>query len=272
MGNEISMMVFVSLVCVAAGISAVVAAGEWRELPVAGLVRAGEASAALLLLGFLAVMFSLGRPQAFFGMLGNPGSAFFPVVILSGLAFASLAGFCVAHFRGAEAPVTRFFAAAAGLLALALSFAAGKTMVMPWREPWNTLTIPAAFLLWAAACGLIAARAFLPEGAARRGKPLAIAATGLSAAGVIAYLAFILSSETLREDGTAFAPLAGEQALLFWIGVVSAGIASPLILALKGRPGRKTAVAALVCAGIGIAAFHAVLYQLGMPAWHFFEN
>lgn len=272
MGNELFIMVFAALACTAGGLASVVAAGEWDEFALAPLVRAGEAAAALLAAGLLALVFSLGRPELFFGMLGNTASAFFPVVVLSGISLLSLVAFCAAHYRGAEAASTRSLALLSGAAALLLALAAGKSLMMPWQPALNTWTIPTAFLGWAVSAADIAESAFAP---ATRQKKLATWAVGIASLGVLAYLTVILANDGLLEDDTALRPFTGDLAPLFWIGVVAVGIALPFLLARRfgmGESGAsgKLLCARLVCVTIGAGAFHAMVYQLGMPAWHFF--
>ncbi|MDL2060211.1 hypothetical protein MUN46_009720 [Mesosutterella sp. AGMB02718] len=272
MGNEWAMMLFTSLVCLSAGLSVVTALGEWRDYPLAPLVRTGEAAAALLALGFLSILFSLGRPQLFIGMLGNAASSFFPVAVLMALAFAALFGFCAAHYRGAEFSTTRGFALAAGICSSLLVLAAGRTMVMPWREAWNTPIIPAAFLAWAFACCCYAAQALsaVTGRSARLGRASRFA-WAVPAVLVAAYIAFLFTSEALREDETAWEPLTGSLAPIFWLGVAGAGIVLPAVLTWRGKGSARACLAAMILTVAGAAAFHMVVWQLGMPSWDFFS-
>lgn len=270
-GSEWTMMVFCALTCLAAGLSAVLAAGEWRNFPFAPLVAAAEGAACALALGFAAVLFGLGRPSLFFGMLGNSGSAFFPAAVLTALSFGALVLYIAAQKRGAEAAATRGFAAAAGIFSILLVLAAGKTLVMPWREALNSLAIPAAFLAWALSCCIYAAKAL--RDAAGRPMPLAEAsvwAALLPALGLAAYAAHLLSSDALREEGTAYLPFTGELAPAFWLGAAVLGIAVPFFLAARSRGSLRRDLLALLFTAIGTAAFHDVVFQVGMPSWHFF--
>ena len=274
MGNEWALTGFTAFVCLAAGISVAVAAGELLDFPVAPLVRAARASIGFMLLGALAAAFSLGRPEMIFGVLGHPGSQTFWEVILLAASLTSLACFVAAHRRSSEAAVTRGFALAAGLSAVLLADAVGSGLLMPWRAAWNTHAIPLAFLGWTLvietfAFKAIASAAGRPQGSALR----APAVVAIAAALVLAYIAFIALNPDLRADGTALRPLTGDLSAVFWIGVVAVGAVAPLALALRSPVlSVKACVLAIACAVIGTAAFQELVYQLGMPTWHFFGS
>ena len=274
MGNEWALMGFTSFVCLAAGIAVAVAAGELLDFPVAPLVRAARASIGFMLLGALAAAFSLGRPEMIFGVLGHPGSQTFWEVILLGISLASLAAFATAHGRSSELAVTRGFALTAGLSAVLLAYAVGSGLVMPWRAAWNTHAIPLAFLGWTFVIETLAFKAIAiasgrSEGTSRR----VPAAAAIAIVLVFAYIAFILADPGLRSDGTALRPLIGDLSPVFWMGVVLVGLIAPVALVLKSREDSlKATLLAIPCAFIGTAAFQEVIYQIGMPTWHFFGS
>ncbi len=274
MGNEWALMGFTSFVCLAAGIAVAVAAGELLEFPVAPLVRAGWASIGFMLLGALSAAFSLGRPEMIFGVLGHPGSQTFWQSVLLAASLISLFGYVLSHDRSSEAAVTRGFALTAGLCSVFLAIAVGSGLVMPWRAAWNTHAIPLAFIGWTFVIESLAFKAIaIASGRAEVSSGRISAAVIIVTALVAAYIAWVAFNPALQAEGTAFSALAGDLSIAFWIGVVCIGIVAPFVLAVQSSSASLSRVlAAMLCAFIGTAAFQEVVYQMGMPTWHFFGS
>lgn len=194
----------------------------------------------------------------------------------------------------------------AGVMAIAISvvliIVMSHSYNMAARPVWDTPLLWLYYLANAAFFGALGTTAL--AGAVKEEAPVvtllakvALVAGIVQAVATAIYVAFFtMAAGAYTEVGNYFDPthptkamadpasnlmgvVAGEQALLFWIGVVAVGIVVPLVLAFlirKAAATKKTtlilpyAVVALVCALAGGICFRVILYVLGFSVFVFY--
>lgn len=285
MSIEWALVGFTTFVALGVGLFAGVVATEWwhREEQ----IRLPGAIAALvaLALGGISSVLHLGHPERIFGALGHPTSGIFAESTLIGLLGLGIIAYLMAMRRNASDGARRMTATIAVAPGIMLAFAVGDSYVMASRPAWNTLVLPLLYLVSAGVMGCFSLSVLITrtkdadatgETAAAVNRT-ALAALGIQAVLIIAYLVHLAIAPYAEPSRSATRVLAGNLAPLFWIGLVLIGLLAPTALLTRLRTKiaqslspRATAQLCLLCVFVAGAAFRVLMFSLGSSIRHFF--
>ncbi|EHL07387.1 hypothetical protein HMPREF0322_01947 [Desulfitobacterium hafniense DP7] len=258
------------------------------------------ALAALAAGGFASVL-HLGHPERIFGALGHPTSGIFMESTMLGLVGLDIIIYLLAIRRGASKRTLRVVSIFGLIPAVVLAFAVGYTYVLPSRPAWNTLVLPFIYLTSAGIMGcfslsvLIAhtssgavsseqslgvaesAVAVTGETVAATLKKAVLAALGIQAVLLIAYLVHLATAPYPDVSRSVARVLAGDLAPLFWGGAVLLGLLVPgaLISKIKTKGAGEnfsfiSVTLGLVCVIVSSGVFRIVMFSLGSSVKPFY--
>lgn len=264
----------------AAGCLLATAFGELRRAGTDRLTALTLAALAATLAAAAALVSQFGRPALLFSVFSNPGTAIFRELASLLLALLAGAAYLAALLTGATRRTAGKLSLLAALSGLLLALATGSAAVQPWRPVWNTwtLVLPTAGFAWLAgvllAKGLAASDAFRIECAGpalgilrkteektRRAapEPLWSDARIAAAAPLVGLVLYFAAASTDASARAAFASLlTGDDAFLFWAGVLAPGVflsflAAQLVPdALERKPVFGVGLSTLAAVGAGV--------------------
>lgn len=271
MGNDWLLIGFTAFVLAGTGLSAALAVGEQKSLPIAVQAWAAAAALALLAAGGACAVLHLGRPELIFGALAHPSTGIFREFVTLGLTAVVLAAYLAALLRGAEAGTTLMLARAGAVLALCTAAAVGSAFYMPWRAGWNTIAIVLPYAGWCVA-GAAFASEILCEASDESdpmGRKWSMGAMLLNLACAAAYVL-----ATVVSDGAApvLSRVAGGDLTGLFAGALAFGAAVPFACAAPARGRLALAACGFLSLAAGAVLLQWTIQCLGLPAWQFFAR
>jgi len=273
---------FTLLAGLGAGTFAMVAISEWwGKAERARLPGAVTVLVALAAAGVASVL-HLGHPERIFNALGHVGSGIFFEMLLIGLTGLAAVAYILALRAGSSAATRKGIATVGLVLAAMLAFIVGYSYVLPSRPAWNTLLLPLLFIASAAVLGcfcfyLWAALRGADEGTIAGLNRATLIALAAQAVLLIAFLVHLAASPFPNPTRSPLRLLAGDLALVFWVGLVLIGLLVPGLLAMRSRTGKASGLAPVVAAALGLIcvvvggiALRAPMYVLGTSIEQFF--
>lgn len=242
----------------------------------------GIVAFAAVVVGGLASAFHLGHPERALHILGNMGSAFsLELFSVGAMAVVSIVYAILAKkdFGGAA----KVFGILGAVVGVVLPLVAGSTYMMAARPVWGTFLLPVMFLGTGVGLGFLLACALVltkgDEDDKKLGLVLALVGVVVMAAVMVLYVAWIAMAPHADESRSVMRLLAGDLALIFWLGVVLVGIAAPIAAVVLARKklgsaqGSSSAVgmlwAAFVCALAGNVALRVIMYLVATSVEQF---
>ena len=290
---QIPLVIFTSFLAWAAGIFGTQCILALQKRGGAVQLPALICSAAVLVVGGIAVVFHLTHPFNLFNGFGHITSGITQELIAIVLLAVAMVLFFLMLRRSEDNTVPQWLAVVGIVLVLVLIVAMGHSYMMPSLPAWDTVLqllslLGAACVMGPATVAFIgAARGIEIEGIGL----LAVIGAAVNAVLSAAYMfAMEASSATFQSFQYYFDPtlpdvamrqseqitgaiLAGEHAVAFWLGNVVVGCAVPAVpaaLVMCGKvPAEKAlavAVIALVCAVIGTIVWRVLLYEVAVNA------
>ncbi len=280
MGNEWTLAFFTALAALGTGTFIGVGASEWWGK--AEYVRAPGAVMALVALacsGIPAIL-HLGHPERIFGALGHPTSGIFMEALLSGLTGLCLIAYLIALKKDASSQTRKKITLIGAVPAILLAFAVGDTYVMSSRPAWDTLILPLVYLASAGVMGCFSLNLLLGRNESTRTtltmKRTTLVALGIQAVLIVAYLVVLAVAPHPDVTRSATRVLAGNLALLFWVGIVLIGLLVPGALVVLQKAEKLStsagAMFGLMCVFVGAIAFRLMMFNLGTNIWQFFPT
>lgn len=275
--------------------------GKEEQIKVKGVLIALIA----LIIGGVSSVLHLGHPERIFGALGHPTSGIFMESTMIGLLGLDIIIYLLALQRNATARTRKIIGTIGIVLALVLAFAVGDSYVMSARPAWDTIILPAFYLVSAGIMGCFSLSTLIAltqntgaKGAFGTGETTAdaTAATasqpeamflirravliifGLQAALLIAFLVHAAVVPYPDASRSVTRILAGDLAPLFWVGLVLAGFLIPIAFIMT-RSGVKRAerislltrsALGLGCVLIGGVAFRVLMFSIGSSIKQYF--
>ncbi|MBP2635400.1 MAG: Psr/DMSO reductase-like protein chain [Firmicutes bacterium] len=233
---------------------------------------------AALAVGGASSTLHLGHPERMFGAMAHPSSGIFMESMLSFLLGLAIVIYLLAIKRDASATVCKILGSIGAVLAIALAFVNGDAYVMPSIPAWNTLILPALYLVSAAVMGcfctgiLLARSANHDEAALTAIKKAALLTLAIQTILIIAYLVHIAVAPYPDASRSIGRILAGGLAPIFWGGLVLIGLAVPVILMKKPETSSfpMTVNFGMACVLLAGIAFRVLMFSLGSSIKQFF--
>ena len=249
-----------------------------------------------LAVGGLAVFMHLENPLRMLNGFGHITSGITIELIFVVLFALGLVLYWLMARRAEDGLAPKWCGVVAVVLSLALPFVTGESYLMPAIPAWNTLLLPAYYVVTTVLLGglasLVIAAAAKCDDAVRTAAAIALVGSVASLVATIAYAVFIaglgdqftameyyfdptLPDIAMRDSSEVTgAIMAGAHAPVFWgcaviVGCVVPAIASALVLAGKVSPKQLlvVAVVALVCAAAGTIAWRVLLYEVAVSVF-----
>ncbi len=285
MSIEWALVGFTLFVGLAVGTFAGVAATEWwgeaEQVRLPGSISALVA----LIVGGISSVLHLGHPERILGALGHPTSGIFAESSLTGLFGLGIIVYLFAVRRKASDKTRRTIATVSVALGAILAFAVGDTYVLPSRPAWDTWLLPVLYLVSAAVFGCFSLSVLIArtKNAGTTGETVttvnrtALAALGLQAVLIIAYLIHLAVAPYADVSRSATRVLAGDLAPLFWIGLVLIGLLVPTALLARLRTAIAKSLSPVAIAQVGLlcvvvagVAFRVLMFAVGSSIRHLF--
>jgi anaerobic dimethyl sulfoxide reductase subunit C (anchor subunit) len=247
--------------------------GKEKQIRMASLIVALVA----LGVGGISSTMHLGHLERMFGALGHPTSGIFMESTMIGLVGFDIIVYLLAIRRNAGDQTCKVIGTVGALLAVVLAFANGHAYVMAARPAWNTLILPVLYVASAGVMGcftlsvLLARTTNANQAVAGMIKRWTLAALGIEAVLLIAYLVYLAVAPYPNETRSVARVLAGNLAPLFWGGLVLLGLLVPAALLTKFYA-NKSFKLGLVCVLAAGAALRMLMFLLGSGIRNFFEN
>ncbi len=277
------LLIFSVLLGITGGIFVFLGAGELK-----GKFKEVRFIGALIALACLAVggcvsVLHMGHPERATHLLGNFGSGLSKellVVALMGIVSLVYVVLAKKDYPGAS----KVFGILGAVLGLVLPVVAGASYLIAARPAWDSAALPLMYLGAGLAmgallmCGLVLLRGNAKEdgGFALR---IALAAVVIMAVTSVAYVIWIAIAPYQAPSRSIERLLAGDLAVMFWLGVVLVGLAAPMALtalacvkSTKGDAGsgladpKKLAAfmfAAFACSVVGAVCLRVIMYGVG---------
>lgn len=260
-----------------------------------------------LAIGGLSSTLHLGHPERIFGALAHPTSGIFMESAMIFLLGLTILVYLLALRRNAADRTVKIIATAGAVLAVGLACVSGDTYVMAARPAWNTLALPALYMVSSAVMGcfglgmlLTGAEKFVKTAgtagtaaetaattetteatetaaAAIMVKRAALSALAVQALFMIIYLVHIAMAPYPDTTRSLTRVLAGNLAPLFWGGMVLLGLVVPAVLIRKSGIKEienmstfRLAALSLISVLIGSVAFRAWMFLIGSSVRQFF--
>ncbi len=261
-------------------------------------IRTVSAQAAILSIGIggVASTLHLGHPERMFGALGHPTSGIFLESMLIFLLGLAIVVYLLALRREAAAGTCKIIGTVGAILATLLTFVNGDAYVMAAIPAWNTLILPALYLVSAAVMGCFSISLLLQwsadhkatattltaaetaattetAAAAAMVKRTTLLALAMHAVVLVAYLVHIAAAPYPDVARSVTRVLAGNLAPLFWGGWVLLGLVVPTALLTRFYTKSNEAMLAkagfcsVLAAGV---AFRALMFLLGSSIKQYF--
>lgn len=290
------LMVFTLFVCLSAGVFAVqgilafLGKGEKIQLPALAV------SLVSLGIGGVGSFLHLEHWERIFNGFGHLTSGITQELIAIAVFVVALVVYFVMLRKSEDGKPPKWCGIMALVLAIALVVVMAHSYNMVARPVWNTPLLWLYYLVNAAFYGALGVAAIA---GIKRDASVSVAAKLALVAGIVQVLAtaayvgvFMMAADSFTEIGNHFDPTlpnramvdpasifngiyAGENAVLFWLGVVVLGLLVPVALAVVAQKKEGGAAAgfaggALVCALAGGMCFRVILYILGLSVFMFY--
>lgn len=249
-------------------------------------------SAALLVVGGIAVFFHLEHWERIFNGFGHITSGITQELIaIVVFVVIAVAYFAMARKSDDGGTLPKGMAWVAIAISVILAAVCAHSYMMPARPAWDSVLevlsiVGAACLLGPATCAVVLAAK--GEETGECGLP-AVAGSAIGAVCTVAYAAFIqLSAGAFSQVGCYFDPThptkavadaaatVGAQAPLLWLGAVAVGALVPLVCCVMARKKGDAASwklfggAAVVAALIGAVCLRVAFYNVGLSVFMFY--
>ncbi|MCD8339978.1 MAG: PAM68 family protein [Burkholderiales bacterium] len=275
MTQEMYLILFTCLSCLAAGIFLAVALADKRDYPEQVLFWGSISSLVALGLGGISAILNLGHPEMVLGALAHPGTGIFfefLSILLFGVAVLIYVFMLV---RGMAESSRRILAYVSAFFALALLVAFGRNFYMEWRPAWNTYTLAVPFLGWGLAVagytyGIFSR--FSDEENLQTMWP-ALMGSCIALIFTLSYFCALILSPAEEAQAAVQSCLSGAYMGHFWGGIIICGFVIPVIAALitKAKVLWVNALCILFSL-IGAGTLQWLLFQLGTATWQFFKK
>jgi anaerobic dimethyl sulfoxide reductase subunit C (anchor subunit) len=293
---QFELIVFTLFICLGAGIFAVQGflsySGKGKSIQKPALL----CSFGAIVVGGIGSFLHLQHWNRIFNGFGHLASGITQELICIVLFVVSLAVYFVMLRRSADGKFPQWCSILAMLVSLVLVVVAAMSYNMPARPVWDTPILWFYYLANALSLGglavLILAGIKADDSVGPASLACLIGVVAQAIATAVYALYFNLVADSFTAVGSYFDPnnptkplvdfstevsavFTGEHAILFWAGVVLAGLLVPLVvvLATRKRDAKQVAVFAglcLVCALVGGFCFRIVFYVLGSSIFMFY--
>lgn len=292
------LMLFTLFICLGAGTFAVqgvyAIVGKGSHVQKTSLI----VSLAALVIGGAASFVHLEHWDRIFNGFGNLSSGITQELIAIVVFVLALALYFVVLSRSESNNVPRWCGIIAVVVSLALLVVMAHSYNMAARPIWNTILLWLYYLTHAALLGTISYTLMLALSKSdtydgRGPRKYVLISAFAHALSVISYVAYFSIARnaftsvghysdpthpalaTIDPMSTFSSILIGENALLFWGGVVVIGLVVPIVLALLSKGVSRKTIVAMSIGGIGAAliggiCFRAILYVLGFSVFVFY--
>lgn len=231
------------------------------------------AVAALVLLGVggVASTFHLGHPERALHIMGNMGSGLSRELVGVGVTAVVALAYAVC-VKMSYASAAKGLGICAIVVGVVLPVIAGSSFMMAARPTWDSVALPIMYLGGGLGLGFTLAAAIVCAKGAE-GKEhafackLAFAGAVIAAAGALIWVAWVALAPYPDASRSVMRLLAGDVAVLFWLGVVVLGVAAPCALCwMAMRTDAKRTVAyvsgAFFCLLAGSVALRVIMYAV----------
>lgn len=283
MGVQWPLLVFSVCVGVASGMFVFLGLGELKGSFKKVRFQGALISLIVLAIGGCISVLHMGHPERAVHLLGNLGSGLSKeLFIVAAMGIVALVYLVLAKKDYPKA--SKVFGVIGAVLGLILPFICGASYLIAARPAWDSFTLPLMYLGAGLAMGtLLMCALVLLKGADAKESKLAVT---VAFAGVVimvitslAYVAWIALAPNQDPSRSIQRLVAGDLAVMFWIGVVIVGILVPLALAVlcfvndvvKNKEGelanpKNTAImclCAFACTGVGAVVLRVIMYAVG---------
>lgn len=267
MNIQWSLVLFTVISGCGAWLFACVAIDEFRKSSSKLRFPASIIAVVLLILGGIASATHLSHVERMLEVLNHPTEGIFLEALLLGLLALDILVYVILVKRDTAPAVRKALAVLGIALAAIFTFACGKSYMMASRPAWNTYALPLSYMGTAAASGtslylLLCAIFKVDDDDVKKAATYTIGGAVLAIVCVLAY-------------GLVSGVAVGEQAILYWVGVVLVGCVVPGICgAVAYRKPKKAlpmGVIALAGALVGSISIRSVMWLAGTVIKDFFE-
>lgn len=208
--------------------------GGRHDITIPGLVIA----LVLLVVGGISSALHMGHPEQAFYVLSNIGSGIAQELIGTVVALATILAFLYVVARRKRSAV-KPVAVVALVVGLVFPFVMGHAYLMGARPAWNTWFLPVMFVGDALAMGWCMAFALASMRKADAdeialARKAAVIGIAVFAASLALWLTGVLVAYEPAPSRSLGRILSGDLAVVFWLGVVAAGIVVPLLTGILG--------------------------------------
>lgn len=296
MANQWALVFFTLLIGCGAGMFATIALFAALKKKAGNLLPALITSLCIVIAGGIASVFHVHNIGRIFGGFAHISSGITQEIIALAVLVALIVVFMVLYKRSEDGTVNPVIAWVSIIVALIVPVVAGLSYLMGARPAWDTIWLPILYLAQAILMGGFGAWAFAAANKAGEAVALSVkVALAGAVAQIAALVGYVIHLGNIAFTNVGFhfdsthptAPLAdyssvasqvtgGEQALLFWGGVVAIGALVTLVIAIvkaiKGYESNAVipAIAGLVCALIGGLCFRIIFFALGYSMFGFY--
>ncbi|HWR41234.1 MAG TPA: DmsC/YnfH family molybdoenzyme membrane anchor subunit [Patescibacteria group bacterium] len=234
-------------------------------------------------IGGIASTLHLGHPERMFGALAHPTSGIFMESTMIFLLGLTIVVYLLAIRRNASEPVCKSIGTIGIVLGVVLAFVNGDAYVMASIPAWNTWILPVLYVISAAlmgcfSTGILIARAENADATALAViKKAALAILAIQTVLLAAYLGHIAIAPYPDATRSMARILTGNLALLFWGGLVLAGLLAPAALMTRFYMNKARNISALATVQLGLAcvlvagvAFRVLMFSVGSSVRQFF--
>lgn len=267
MSIQWSLVIFTAFTGIAGWLLAATAIAEFKGICKKSTFMAALVAFVLMVIGGCASVTHLSHPERMLEALNHPTSGIFVEAVLVGITAALTAIYLILVKREAGAGARKGLVAAAAVVGVVLSYAAGSSYMMASIPAWNTILLPLGYL-GTAIPGGIAAFMVVSLLSKEDVAELAIFSKVLMIGGAAAAVLAAIYCATVSSAGAA-AIACG------WILAVAVGGLAPAgvgyVLGKKTEQVQNLAICALACAAIGAIAFRCLMWMVGTGTINFFS-